>query len=566
MASRLVQRVQQGARDAGADLDREALAPPDPSTVEAHPANLIEFVAKFRPGYRITPVHEHIAAMMQHALARDCRQCLRPRDWCTGDGHEYAPLDRLMVFVPPQTGKTEIVSVAAPAWYLGEHPDSYWVAASYGLSLAQRNGRLTKNTVQSEAYQQHYDARLDPSKTAAAEWEVLNHRGGFYGVGVGGGLTGRPADVIVVDDPVKDRAQADSEVYRKRDRQWWRDVADTRVHPQTIVIVVMTRWHHADLAGYVLNGDEDTPGEGRVEDGGRWRVVRIPAIADTVDDPLGRAVGDPLMTGPVGYVFPTRQEALDWWELKRRGGARTWAALYQQTPSLDEGAILRDSYWRWYDLDKPLPRSWQAKVQTWDTAFTEDEANDFNASLTFGLEKPEGDIYLLDGLHERLEFPALTRLVETQATIHKPTLLSVEAKASGKPLVQQLKRKITAIKEWSGGKMDKVARAYHVQPILEQSRCLLPYRTLTDGSRWTPPWVTELLLEAGQFPLAEHDDYVDALTQGLIEIAALERAIAAQNARKSRRRASDPGIDARYRDKDTGRVPSPELVRRGSTW
>ncbi len=562
---RLLQRLQQGARDAGADLDREALAPPAPEDVAEKPANLIEFVSRFRPGYRVSPLHEHIAGMMQHALDRDCRHCLRPEAAHEPGGHGYQVLNRLMLFVGPQSGKTEVVSVAAPAWFLGEHPDSYWVAASYAASLAQRNGRLAKNTVESDAYRQHYVTRLDPSKTAAAEWEVLGHRGGFYGVGVGGGLTGRPADVIVVDDPVKDRAQADSEVYRKRDRQWWRDVADTRVHPGTIVIMVMTRWHHSDLAGYILNGDEDTPGEGRIEDGGAWRVVRIPAVADSVEDPLGRPVGEPLMTGPVGYQFRDRAEAMEWWDGKKRGGARTWAALYQQTPSLDEGAILRDSYWGWYDLDEPMPTRWLAIVQTWDTAFTEDEANDYSASLTFGLERVGGDIRILDGQHARMEFPELQRAVQAGQARWNPTLLSVEAKASGLPLVQQLKRLIKAIKPWTAGRRDKVARAYEMQPILEPNRVLLPYR-MVDGTRWVPPWVTELLLEAGQFPLAEHDDYVDALTQGLLEIALLERAIVAQEMRKNRPRRADRGIDPRYVDKDTGRAPSPDLVRRGRTW
>ena len=559
----MVSKLEQAARDAGADLERDALEPPPPEAVAVRPERLIDFVAQFRPGYRITPVHRYIADQMQHALDRDCRHCLKPRDWCEGGSHRYQPLDRLMLFVPPQMGKTEIVSVAAPAWYLGEQSDSYWVAASYAASLAQRNGRLAKNTVESDAYRQHYETRLDPSKTAAAEWEVLGHRGGFYGVGVGGGLTGRPADVIVVDDPVKDRAQADSETYRKRDRQWWRDVADTRVHPGTIVIMVMTRWHHADLAGYVLNGDEETPGEGRVEDGGRWRVVRIPAIADSEDDPLGRAVGDPLMTGPVGHIFETREDALEWWEGKRRGGARTWAALYQQTPSLDEGAILRDSYWGWYDAGGKLPNGWAAIVQTWDTAFTEDEANDYNASLTFGLEAPEGSIYVLDGMHERLEFPALVRTVVTTAARWKPTRLSIEAKANGLSLLQTIKRTIAAARKWDPGKRDKVARAYEAQPPLEAGRVLLPYRLRADGTREIPPWVTELLLEAGQFPLGDHDDYVDAFTQGILVILEVERGIIAQTKRRSRRRSTQPGIDSRYRDKDTGLVPSPELVRRG---
>lgn len=461
------------------------------------------------------------------------------------------------------THNSEMLSVMAPAYYLGEHPDRYWVAASYDKALAERNGRYARDVVESRGFRQHYPLRLDPAKTAAAEWEADGERGGFFGVGVGGGLTGRTGDVIVIDDPIRGRSEADSPAYRKRVWDWWTGTVLARINPRTIIVIVMTRWHHDDLVGRLINGFDDRKGDGGTERGGRWRIVKAPAIATDLDDPLGRQPGEPLMGGPAGVRFVSRDAALDWWhEVETNAGTRDWAALYQQSPGLDEGALFKAGGWGWYDVDRELPRTFAHTIQTFDTAFTEKTMNDACASITAQLDGER--IFLRDGWRDRVEFPVLEAVAVALATKWRPTLISVEAKAAGMPLVQSLRKKIRGLKLWDPEKADKVARAFACQPFFEQHRVLLPYHVLADGTRESPPWVAELLQETGEFPQAAHDDYVDALTQLLLEVAAIERR--QQRVRQQARRASNVGIDPRYIDTDTKAAPSPEIVRGSRRW
>lgn len=543
--------------------DDEPPQPPD--SVARRPRSLLEFLEAFHPGYRVDEFHRVLAGVVDHALARDCRHCLRPPARCTRNGHEYAALDRLIIECPPQLGKTEIVSVAAPAYYLGEHPDRYWVGASYEKTLTERNGRFARTIVSSPAFQWHYPLRLDRSKTAMAEWEAEGYRGGFYGVGVGGGFTGRSADVIVIDDPIKNRQDADSIAKRETVWGWYQSVVGTRINPETVVILVTTRWHFDDLVGRILNGTGDVEGQRTVEEGGRWRVVRIPALADSPEDPLGRAVGEPLMAGPRGHHFASHEEAFSWWADIRKslGGpsARDWTSLYQQAPSLDEGAILKEAWWGWYDPRTDLPPGWAWTLQTWDTAYTEKTENDSNASLTFGLSGER--IFILDGFNERLEFPELKKVVQSRALAWRPARISVEAKATGISIVQELRPLVRALTLWpppGTPPQDKIANAYASQPALEAGRVLLPRWKDADGMWVSPEWVAALLQECAQFPAAAHDDYVDALTQGLLQIEERLRGMARAQKRQ-RRTAATAGIDPRYIDSDTGRAPSPGLVR-----
>lgn len=542
----------------------DAAPRPVAEEVDERPRSLVEFAERFRVGFVAHELHHVIGDTLDHAFRGDCRFCLRPEAAHTpADGHKYGRLDRIIVETPPQVGKSEILSVMAPAYYLGEHPDRYWVAASYDKTLAERNGRYARDVVESPAFRLHYPLRLDPAKTAAAEWEADGERGGFYGVGVGGGLTGRTGDVMVIDDPIRGRSEADSPAYRKRVWDWWTGTALARINPRTIIVIVMTRWHHDDLVGRIINGFDDRPGDGGTERGGRWRIVKAPAIATDLDDPLGRKVGDPLMGGPAGVRFVSREAALDWWaEVQANAGSRDWAALYQQSPGLDEGALFKASGWGWYDVDRELPRSFAHTIQTFDTAFTEKTMNDACASLTAQID---GDrVFLRDGWRDRVEFPALEAAAVALATKWRPTLISVEAKAAGMPLVQSLRKKIRGLKLWDPEGADKVARAFACQPFFEQHRVLLPYHVLPDGTRESPPWVAELLQETGEFPQAAHDDYVDALTQLLLELAAIERR--QQRVRQQARRASNVGIDPRYIDTDTKAAPSPEIVRGSRRW
>mgnify|MGYP003633819502 CR=1 FL=1 len=505
----------------------------------ARPDGLMALTRKFNPGIRSDPLHQ--------TIAREIEDALRERHW-------------LMVFVPPQHGKSEFISVNAPAMYLGENPDRYWVAASYAESLARKHSRFTRNIVRSVEYEQMYNVTLSMDSASVTEWELAGHRGGYYAVGIGGGLTGRRADVIAIDDPVKDREEAESETYRERNWNWWTGVARTRLQPDGVVILVMTRWHHDDLAGRLLDGMGD---DQTMKDRTKWKVVTIPARATSDDDPLGRDIGDVIWP----ERFRTGDDRVDleaaeayYQSLEADMGPRDWAALAQQTPTLEEEAIFKPSYWQWYDPDDIATERWGSArflytIQFWDTAFKEKSTSDYNACVTLGVT---GDAaYVLDVYNERHEMPGLLDAGEANYNRWLPTHPAIENKASG-PSMQQMLKKRTK-KPWQlwdakdGG--DKVARAYVIQPELASGMVYLPREA---------PWLNDFLTQLGRFPTGAHDDMVDALV-GALHIA--------KDLWDGRRQwgvvddgytSSSPrgAIDEKYVDTDTGRAPTPELVRR----
>ena len=503
------------------------------------PSGLIDLAQRFNPAYRADALHRLIAKEIEDALEQ--------RQW-------------LMVFVPPQHGKSELISVTAPADYLGRNPDHYWVAASYNKSLATKHSRAARNIVRSPEYQQMYGVSLSLDSHSVTEWQLAGHRGGFYAVGIGGGLTGRTAHVIAIDDPVKDRAEAESLIYRDRNWEWWKSTARTRLLPDSVVILVMTRWHYDDLAGRLLEGDDS---ETR-RDSSKWRVVEIPARAIESDDPLGREEG--AVIWPERHLDPVTQE-IDWEaaeayydDLETDLGPRDWGALAQQRPTIDEDAIFKPEYWGYYAADDLPPERLGGKrflyiVQFWDTAFKEKSTSDYNACVTLGVS---GDtVYVLDVYNKRHEMPALLSAAKAQALIWTPTHMAVENKASG-PSLQQMIRKETShsVELWDakdGG--DKVARAQVIVPMLADGRVKLP----RDGA----PWLSAFLMQLGRFPADAHDDQVDAFVGAMHIVKDLWGGLRKWGVYDEFAEATSKGVvDARYVDRDTGVAPNPDLVRR----
>jgi hypothetical protein len=243
---------------------------------------------------------------------------------------------RLIPAVSPQEGKTSLVAQAFPFWLLTHRPETRIVIASYELEIAARNGRYIRDEIASN---DGTDGTLDlglrvrQTDRAAASWTLEGHDGGVYCVGVGGALSGRAADVLIIDDPVKDSETAHSSVYREGAWDWWRSVARTPLGPDAAVVWVMTRWHAADLAGKLIQETAEP-----------WRVISIPAIADSPDDPVGRAEGEPMIS--------VRGRTLAEWESTRRTvGDYTWNALYMQRPApLAAGIFKRDRIRYWSPL------------------------------------------------------------------------------------------------------------------------------------------------------------------------------------------------------------------------
>lgn len=410
---------------------------------------------------------------------------------------------RLIVSMPPQEGKSVRVAGDFPTWWLTRHPEARIVVASYGQSLATRNGRAIRRRITD-----HPDLGLTlaADNGAVHEWTLAGHQGGVLSVGIGAGLTGRPADLLVIDDPIKDRTEADSQTYRDRVWDWWTDVASTRLAPGAPVVLILTRWHTDDLAGRLL----------AAEDGHLWRVLNIPAQADHrpeegETDPLDRAPGD--------YMTSARGRTTAQWDaIKVRSGSRTWTSLYQGRPVPASGDVLQRGWWRRYDQPMwvtrpdgsrfvPLAEAPTTRMlQSWDMAFKDTAGSDYVVGQVWLTDGTTA--WLLDQIRARMSFVETMRAVVTlTARWPQAVLKLVEDKANGTAVINALSRRVPGIvpEEPHGS---KTARAAAVAPFVEAGNVWLPDDLLS-------PWVGELVDEAAAFPAGAHDDQVDALSQAL---------------------------------------------------
>jgi len=399
---------------------------------------------------------------------------------------------RLIWTMPPQEGKSQRVSRWFPSWLLLRNPDLRIAIVSYADALARRWGRAIRNDIHA-----HPDLGLHvrPDTAAANEWQLLGYDGGVITAGIESGLTGRPVDVLIVDDPLKGHAEADSEVYRDAAKEWWRGTASARLSEGAIVVCIMTRWHEDDLAGYLL-----------AEDPHGWRYVNIPAVAED-DDPLGRAPGE--------WLQSARGRTEVGWEKRRRdAGSRAWNALYQGRPAPAEGGILKRSWWQHYSQIRAAARSdgtWYAPgaarvIQSWDMAFKDTKDSDYVVGQVWAQRGPKA--WLLDQVRDRMDFPATCDAVRRlSAKWPQATMKLVEDKANGPAVIASLRREIPGIVPVTP-KDSKEARAHAVAPFVEAGDVELPDPKMC-------PWVADLVDECASFPNGAHDDQVDTLTQAL---------------------------------------------------
>jgi predicted phage terminase large subunit-like protein len=410
------------------------------------------------------------------------------------------PDGRLIISLAPQEGKSSRVAEVFPVWALHQDPDLRIVVASYGMALARRNGRAIRNRIATNSQILHLN--LADDLAAQHEWQLAGHTGGVYAAGVGTALTGRPCDLMIIDDPVKDRTEADSATYRQNVWDWWTDVASTRLAPGAPVVLILTRWHEDDLAGRLL----------AAEDGHLWRVVNIPAQAD--HDP---AVGEADLLGrePGEFLESARRRTREQWEaIKVRAGSRTWNALYQGRPSPVEGGIFKREWWqeftspRWVlrpDGSYFVPGADEV-VQSWDMAFKDTSSSDYVVGQVWG--RWGLDVFLLDQVCERLSFVDTLKAVrEMSARWPQAVAKYVEDKANGTAVINALSRTVPGLipVEPDGS---KEARASAVSPFVEAGSVYLPAPELA-------PWVGAFVEEHAGFPHAAHDDQVDATSQAL---------------------------------------------------
>jgi predicted phage terminase large subunit-like protein len=335
-----------------------------------------------------------------------------------------------------------------------------------------------------------------------SDWTIQGHEGGVLSVGIGAGVTGRPADVMVIDDPIKDRKEADSETFRDSRWDWWTDAASTRLAPGAPVVVILTRWHEDDFAGRLLTAP----------DGDVWSVLNIPAEADHrpelgETDVLGRQPGEFM-------VSARRRTVRQWLAIKLRSGARTWASLYQGRPTPATGDILHREWWQYYDHPLHLVRddgtcivtNYDELMLSWDMAFKDTSASDFVVGQVW--MRRGADVYLLDQVHGRMDFVETCRKFRAQAAKWPQAVLKlVEDKANGPAVISQLARTVPGIvpEEPVGG---KEARAYAVTPVIEAGNVHLPAVEIA-------PWIDAFVEEAAAFPAGKNDDQVDAMTQAV---------------------------------------------------
>lgn len=401
--------------------------------------------------------------------------------------------------MPPQEGKSQRVSRFFVLWLLIHDPDRRVAIVSYADGLARRWGRDIRNDIRAHP---ELGLAIRADTGAANEWYLEGWLGGVVTAGIGSGLTGRPVDVLVVDDPLKDQKEADSEVSRETCKEFWRTTASARLPEHSIVLVVQTRWHEDDLAGFLMR-----------EHGQDWTITNIPAQAE--HDPA-KGETDILGREPGEYMQSARKRTHAGWERRKRNtGSRGWNALYQGRPAPAEGGVFKRQWWR---CVKPVAversdGSWYAPgmdiiFQSWDMAFKDTKGSDYVVGQVWG--RRGARMWLLDQVHDRMEFTeTVAAVVQMTAKWPQAKRKLVEDKANGPAVISQLRKRIGGFVEYSPVD-SKEARARAASVFVEAGDIFVP-DPLAEGHAW----VAGLIDEAASFPNAAHDDRVDALSQAI---------------------------------------------------
>ena len=398
-------------------------------------------------------------------------------------------LKRLIINMPPRHTKSEFASYLLPAWFLGQYPDKKVIQTAHTAELAVGFGRKVRNLFSDTAFTQVFPAStLRADSKAAGRWNT-NKGGEYFAIGVGGAVTGKGADLLIIDDPHSEQDAAlgaYNRVVFDKVYEWYTSGPRQRVQPGGSIIVVMTRWSKRDLTGKIL--DASTRRDGADE----WEVIELPAIMPS---------GNPLWPE---YWGITELEAL-----RSELPVSKWQAQYQQDPTSEEGALVKREWWQtWGEKNPP---SCNFIIQSWDTAFLKTQRSDYSACTTWGVffneEENADHIVLLDAYKERLEFPELKKRAYEFWAEWDPDSFIVEAKASGAPLIFELRQMGIPVEDFTPTRgNDKISRVNAVSDIF------------ASGMVWAPPtrWAEEVIEEFAAFPAGDHDDLVDSSTQALL--------------------------------------------------
>jgi predicted phage terminase large subunit-like protein len=400
---------------------------------------------------------------------------------------------RLIINMPPRHTKSEFASYLLPAWFLGKFPEKKVIQTAHTAELAVGFGRKVRNLVDTEVYHDVFPSlALSSDSKAAGRWNT-SRGGDYFAIGVGGAVTGKGADLLIIDDPHSEQeaaiADSNPEVYDKV-YEWYTSGPRQRLQPGGAIIIVMTRWSLRDLTAQVLKSSAQ-----RSDD--EWEVIEFPAIL-----PSGNA------------LWPQFWSLEELSALKEELPPNKWMAQYQQNPTSDTAAIVKRDWWkRWERSDPP---ECDYILQAWDTAFEANTRSDFSACTTWGVffndDTSSYNIILLNAYKDRLEFPTLKRVVVEQYDEYEPDMLIVEKKASGAPLIYELRAMGVPVQEYTP------VRGTILNPNNKTVRLNSVSDMFASGVVWAPHtrWADEVIDEIASFPSGEHDDYVDSSIMALM--------------------------------------------------
>jgi len=450
--------------------------------------DFLEFVKKMWPDFIMGRHHKIMANAFERVANGECK--------------------RLIVNMPPRHTKSEFASYLLPAWFLGKYPHKKVIQTSHTAELAVGFGRKVRNLVEKEEYIDIFpNTSLQVDSKAAGRWNT-SKGGDYFAIGVGGAVTGKGADLLIIDDPHSEQeatlAEHSPEIYDKV-HDWYTSGPRQRLQPGGAIVIVMTRWSKRDLTGQVVKAAMQRDGE-------EWEIIEFPAIL-----PSGNA------------LWP------EFWSLEELSTLRNelphskWMSQYQQDPTSEISAIVKRDWWQCWE--KEDPPTCDFVLMSWDTAFERNNRADYSACTVWGvfyqagtpaveieseteehrikLQQgiPQANIILLNAYRDRLEFPELKRTVMEEYKQWEPDSIIIEKKASGAPLIYELRAMGIPVQEFTPTKgNDKISRLNAVSDIFASGRV------------WHPPtrWAEEVIEEVASFPAGEHDDYVDSTSMALM--------------------------------------------------
>ena len=392
-------------------------------------------------------------------------------------------IKRLIVNMPPRHTKSEFASNYLPAWMIGKNPNLKIIQTTHTAELAVRFGRKAKNLIDSPEYQEVFQTRLQEDSKAAGRWETEGG-GEYFAAGVGGAITGRGADLLIIDDPHKEQDAMSKEGFDKA-YEWYTSGPRQRLQPGGSIVVVMTRWSTKDLTGCLLHGQKEVKGD-------QWELVEFPAIL------------------PSGLpVWPEYWKLDELEKVEATLPIAKWNAQWMQAPTAEEGAIIKREWWQDWPHDRPPATEFI--IQSYDTAFLKKETADYSAITTWGMFRDDENqmhVILLDAEKDRFEFPELRRVAHESYLFWRPQMVLIEAKASGIPLTHELSRMGIPVVNYTPSKgNDKHVRVNTVAPFFESGRVWAPMHK---------QYAQEVIEECAAFPNGSHDDYVDSMTQAIM--------------------------------------------------